>query len=411
MKIWLKLLIGGALGVLLGFFLPAHSPGVQEFFQFLADLILRIGRYLLFPLIFSSLAIGIFKLRENKKALRVFLRTLVYLILASLGLTIIGTLSVLILSPSRIPIIIERGVPLPILTLADYLKELFPSNLFNIFNDSGNFLLPLVFLALLLGVNLNFDKQITRPVTQFLDSLSQIFYRINDLLVEVMGIGMIALSAWLVIQVRMIPSLELFRQLLLVLLVDSLILVLGVFPWLIYFLVPGRGNPYKWIYAALAPGLGAFFSGDSYFSLSCLLKTGRENLGVPRRAGSVIYPLFSLFGKAGTGMVTGISFMVILKSYSSLGITFSGVLWVILFAFLLSFLTGNYPALGFWASISFMCSLYGQDLQEGYLILSPIVPLLTSFSVFLDVMVSALASFLVAEHEGMRKDVELSNFV
>ena len=409
MKIWLKLLIGSALGIILGFILPANSTDTQELFKTMAEIIIKIGRYLLYPLVFFSLTVGIFTLRESNKGLRVFLRTIAYMLIFSLGLTIIGTLSVLMLSSFRIPIIIERGQALPVLKLADYFRNVFSSNLFAIFADNGNFLLPVVFLALILGINMSWDKQLTRPVVQLFDSFSQIFYRINDLLAEIMGIGMIALSTWLVIQMRMVPSLELFRQLIIVLLIDVVIIVGGVFPLLIYFLVPGRRNPYKWIYAALAAGLSAFFSGDNYFSQSFLIKTGRENMGVPRRVGAFTYPMFALFGKAGTSMVTGISFIVILKSYSSLGIA-ADVPWVILIAFLLSFLTGNYPALGFLASIAFMCNLYGQDLQEGYLVLSPIIPLLSSFSVFLDVMTSAIGSLLIAEHEHMRKDPEIHNF-
>ena len=410
MKIWLKLFIGSLIGVLLGIYLPINGSA-QSFFQVASEMIIRIGRYLLFPMVFFSLLIGIFKLRESKKTVRVYARTVVYLVLFSAALTLLGTLSVLILSPSRIPIIIEQGSPLGIQPFPEYLRELFPLNLFQIFNNSGNFLLPVFFLALLMGLNLSFDKQLTRPAVQLFDSLSRIFYRINDLFVEVAGIGMIALGTWLILQIRMTPSLELFWQLLLVLLADTLVITLGLFPALIYLLDPRRGNPYRWLYGALAPGLAAALSGDNYFSIPFLIKAGHENLGIPRRIGSTTFPLFALFGKAGTGLVTGVSFVVILKSYSSLGLTFSGVLWVMLFSFLLSFLTGNYPSLGFLASIAFMCTLYGQGLEEGYLILTPVIPLLVSFSVFLNVMTSAVASLLVAEHEDLRKDVELPQFI
>ncbi|MDR1893885.1 MAG: cation:dicarboxylase symporter family transporter [Spirochaetales bacterium] len=407
MKIWIKLLIGAGVGCLLGFFLPADSQGVQDVFRLFSEITLRLGRFLIFPLVFFTLILGIYQLRENKKCLRVFLRIFVYMAIAGLGLTIIGAVSALFFS-FRLPIIIEEGSPLPILSGADYLAALFPANLFEIFTaPGGNFLLPLGFLAALIGINLNFDHQTTHPVVQLCDALSRIFLRINGFLVEILGLGMIGLAAWGLIQLRMSPAIELFRPVFLVLTVDTALIFFGIFPLCLHFLIPGRPNPYRFIYALLAPALAAFFSGDDYFCLPVLIKNGPENLGIPRRVGALSYPLFALFGKAGTGLVTSLSFMVILRSYSSLQLSFTGVLWIILFAFLLSFLTGNYPALGFAAAIALMCRLYGRDIQDGYLILAPAIPLLMGFSVLLNAAVSQVVSLLAAEHERLRRDVPL----
>ncbi|MBI9103288.1 MAG: dicarboxylate/amino acid:cation symporter [Spirochaetales bacterium] len=411
MKIWFKLLFGAIIGIILGIFLPANGGTTLDFLKQFSDTIIRIGRYALFPLLFFSLATGIFKLRENKKTVRVYLRTIIYMILFSAVLTIIGALTVLLLSPARIPIIIEQGAPLEVKNLAQYIEALLPLNFFSIFNSQGNFLLPIFGGALIIGLNLNFDKQITMPAIDFFDAMSRIFSRINDLIVEVMGFGMIVLGSYLTMQIRVTPSLELFRQLLLVLSADFILIVFGLFPAMLYLLTPGKENPYKWLYSTIAPAISAFLSGDNFFALPYLIKTGHDNLGIPRRVGSTTFPLFAIFGKAGTGLVTAVSFVVILKSYSSLGITINGIIWVIGVSFLLSFLTGNYPAAGFLVAISFMCTLYGQGLEEGYLILTPIIPLLISFSVILNTISSAVASFLIAEHEDMRKDVEVENYI
>ena len=410
MKIWLKLFIGAILGIGLGFFLPLDdSP--REFFAFLAEIIVSIGRYVLYPLVFFSIAIGAYKLKQNKKTLGVTLRAGICLILFSGLFAILGTLSVLLLSPARIPIIIEEGSPLAIPGIMETLRALFPRNLFQIFNDPGNYLLPVAFLGLVVGFNLSFNNQVTRPIRDFLDALSQVFFRINSLVVEIMGIGMIALSAYFILQLRSTPALELFTQLLVVLLVDLLVITFAIIPLLFYFFTPDRRNPYRWLYALAAPALAGIISGDNYFSMAVLIKTGHTNLGIPRQVGALTYPFFALFGKAGTALVTGVSFVVILKSYSSLGITLEGVLWVMAYAFLLSFITGNYPALGFLAGISLMCGLYGQGMEEGYLILTPVIPLLVNVGVFLNVITAGTASFLVAEGEKLRKEVKISNFV
>ena len=52
-----------------------------------------------------------------------------------------------------------------------------------------------------------------------------------------------------------------------------------------------------------------------------------------------------------------------------------------------------------------LCSIYGKGLQEGYLILRAIAPLLVSFGAFVDVFVSALVSLLVAREENVWTEV------
>jgi len=183
-----------------------------------------------------------------------------------------------------------------------------------------------------------------------------------------------------------------------------------VYPALLYFL-GGRQNPYKWLYAVVAPALTAFFSGDNYLSVVMLAKHGKENLGVPRRVGSAVYPLFAVFGRTGTALVASATFLLVLKSYSSLEITFGQVLWTLLFSLLISLTLGTVPGLGAYVALSTLCALYGRGLQEGYLILRPIAPLLISFGVLLDVLTSAFLSFLVAKHEQIAQEVDAYDFV
>ena len=132
---------------------------------------------------------------------------------------------------------------------------------------------------------------------------------------------------------------------------------------------------------------------------------------MPRMVGSAIYPLFAVLGRAGTAMVSGVSFILILRSYSSLEITFLQTLWVMLFSFLVSFVLGAVPGNGAFFSVFMMCSIYAKGLQEGYLILRAIAPFLVSFGAFVDVFSSALASLLVAREENVWTEVEPASFI
>lgn len=410
MKIWIKYLIGAVIGIALGLLLPSDNEKIISVFGFIQELIINIGRYTLIPLIFFSLTYGTFELRQEGKILRVYGRLIGYTVLITFILVVLGSVSVLVFSPVRIPIINESAKVLATPDIKSILLNLVPRNFFRVFINEGNILYPLIFLSLLLGVNCNFDRLVTKPVVQFFDSISRIFYHINSLIIELLGIGIIPLAANLILQLRLNPERILFKQLALILGIDAAIIIFGVFP-LILFFFGGRQNPYKWIYAALSSAIAGFVSRDSFFTLSIVTKHGKESYGIPRKVGSSTFPILSVIGKAGTAMVASVGFLLIMKSYSSLGITWFQFFWVLLFSLLTSFLLGSAPATGSLVAISLLCKFYGRGIEEGYLILNGIMLVLISFGVCIDVISHTVISLLVAKHESMHQEIEVNNFI
>jgi aerobic C4-dicarboxylate transport protein len=406
MKIWIKLLIGSLIGLAAGFFIPVQAQGL---FDSISSLLVGIGRYALFPFIFFSLGIGTSELRQEKRLLRVYFSVFKYMVLAAGLLIIIGTLSVLVFPPERIPILIEADRAFTPVSAIEGLKAVFPRNLFAVFFGSGDFLLPIVVLAFLLGLNMDFDRQLTRPVVQLFDSLSRIFYHLNSLVVELFAIALIAIAAARVSHLSH-AELGMYKQIIIIVAVDVVIVAFGVFPVALY-LMGIRENPYRWLYASIGPAIAGLFTGDQYVSLGILSKHGKESLGVPRMVGSAVYPLYAILGRAGTAMVATVSFILILRSYSSLEITFLQTLWVMFFSFIVSFILGAMPGNGAFYAVFMLCSLYAKGLQEGYLILRTIAPLLVSFGVFIDILSSAFVSVLIAREENVWTEVEAENFI
>jgi Na+/H+-dicarboxylate symporter len=407
MKIWIKLLVGSIIGLVAGFFIPVSAQG---FFDSLTGLLVGVGRYVLFPFIFFSLGMGTSELRQEKRLLRVYFSAFKYLVLSAALLIIIGTISVLVFPPERIPIttIVAEKTFVPV-GVMDGLKSLFPRNLFAVFFVSGDFLLPLMVLAFLLGVNMDFDRQLTRPIVQLFDSLSRIFYHLNSLIVELFAIALIAMAASRVSHLSH-ADLGMYKQIIIILAVDAVVVAFGVFPGALY-LLGIKENPYRWLYAAIGPAIAGLFTGDAYITLGVLSKHGKESLGVPRMVGSAVYPLFAVLGRAGTAMVASVSFFLVLRSYSTLEITFLQTLWVMFFSFIVSFILGAAPGMGAFYALFMLCSLYATGLQEGYLILQTIAPLLVSFGAFLDVLCSAFTSLLIAREENVWTEVAMENFI
>jgi aerobic C4-dicarboxylate transport protein len=407
-KIWIKLLIGSIIGVLLGVFVPASGRSM-EVFSYLSRLLIQVGRYVVFPLVFFSVMAGTYELRREKRMLPVYGRIVLYLVLAAVLLVVVGMVTLLVFSPERIPIIVEQQRSFQLPTLQETLLSLFPSNLFQALVGSGNLLLPVMLVALLVGINLTFDLRITSPVVQLVDSLTRIFYHLNSLMCELFGFAMVVIGAYFIMTVKG-SDLALFKQIFIILGINCALVIFAIYPALLY-LLGERKNPYKWLYAVIGPALVGFLSGDNYLSVTMLVKHGRENLGVPRRVGSATYSVFAVFGRAGSAMVAAAGFLLVLKSYSSLEVSFLQVLWTLAFSVLVSLFLGPVPGLGAYVALSTLCAMYGRGLQEGYLILNPIAPLLVSFGAILDVITSAFASFLVARHQQVHEEVDIYDFV
>ena len=408
MKIWMKLLTGIAAGILAGLFLPDIWSNIRIIEQ-VADITISIGRYILFPLVFFSVINGIHSLIQKKKVVGVLSRSILYLVIASAFLAVFGTVSVLLLSPERIPVFIQENTQIALPGFYDTILSIFPRNFFAVFFQNGNMILPVFIAAALIGFNLNFDKVVTRTAVQLFESLSGIFRHINSFIIELMGFFIFPMAWYTTEQLLNTAELDVFRQMLFAITADILILIFIIYPIILYF-ATGRKNPYKWIYAALAPALAALASGDSLFCLSIQMKNSSANMGSKPEASSISLPLLAVFGKAGTAMITGISFIVILKSYSSLGLNLQGVIWVSAFAFLSSFIVGPFPGTGVFVAVSLLCSIYGRGIEEGYLILKPILPILFSVSVLLDTLTNSIISMIVSQNAGLFEEIPASEF-
>lgn len=410
MKVWLKLLLGAAVGVALGLFLPLPARADGSLILQFNDFILSLGRFALFPLVFFSTAVALSELQKEKRLWSTLVRSVIYMALGTVLLVLVGALFILLFSPERIPITSRRETELIFRSWNDTLANLVPKNLFQILTGGADFLLPVYVLAFVLGLHFSFDRAVTEPTVTLFDSLSRILYHLNSFVVEVLGFGMIVLSAAWLTQVRLIQDIQLYVQVFAVLSVAAVVVIFVVLPAVLWFF-GGRENPFKWIFGMMGAGLGAFFSGDSFFSLSLATRLSRENLGVPRKVGAVTLPLFAMFGRAGTALTSTIAFFIILKSYSSLEISLEQILWTVTFASLLSFALPSVPGLGAYINLSLLCNLYGRGYENGYLTLQPVLPILVSFSALLDIYVGSLAALLVTRHGKMQKIIPPKLFI
>ncbi|MDR0718695.1 MAG: cation:dicarboxylase symporter family transporter [Treponema sp.] len=410
MKVWLKLLLGSLLGVLLGALLPYGNQSVLGVLAWAEKLAVGIGRYAVVPILVFSLTIAIYELRQDGRFWGLVFRSFLMILACAVFVVAAGILATLFFPPARIPILIEEQLEPVSLQTAQSVLALFPANMFSALVSDGVYLLPVYIFAFFLGMGLSYDRNYTKPVIALIDSLSRIFYHVAAFFSEILGLVMIALAAYWAIRFHSVLKADVFRDLILLLGIFSVVLGFIILPLFLYFLKPKR-SPWVVLYGSLGPALGAFFSGDINFSLPVILRHVKENLGTRRRSNAVTVTFFTVFGRAGSAMVAAMAFIVIIKSYSSLEINPGDYVAIGARAVLISFLLARHPGDGAYTALAVLGLGYGRGFEAGYLILKPLAFYLIAVGTFLDVMITTYSSYALARISGFQEDKPVGHYI
>ncbi|MGP1439742.1 MAG: dicarboxylate/amino acid:cation symporter [Treponema sp.] len=408
MKIWIKYLIGITLGITIAFLFPQDSELANNIVIFLQDIAIKIGKYSLFPFLFFTLILGTYKLKENGSIFKVIFFSSLFVIVISFLCSMFALLN--IFSSPRVPIFQEEGALNAMLGIKEAFLRIFPPNAFLSFSENL-FILPICIFAIFIGSACANDKLNSRPLLQLFDSLSRLFYSIMAFFVDILSIGLIAISAYWMISFRQLLLNKAFVRFIALLFIDGLVIILVIYP-IILKICCREINPYKVIYASIAPMVVAFFSGDANLTLNVLFRHANESLGVRRRMTSFVLPFLSTFARAGSAMVITTSFLVIITSYSSLGMSnFWDMMYIVLISVLLSFCISHCAKEGVYIAISAVCAMYGNGFESGFLILHPAIFFMASIATAIDAITALVGVYIISYHLQMANTRELRFFI
>ncbi len=405
MRIWVRYLLGTIIGVTLGFFLPLAAGDTAAILIDISALIVSVGRVLLFPLLFFAMIIATDELHSDGALLRTGVRTVFWTVVTTVIATVVGILTIVLLSPQRIPPMVQEGQPTAVPSLVAELQQGLPANMFQIFVLDESALAGILLVGLLVGSNLRFDRGITSPVSLVADSANRIFYRLNSMLVEVLGVFLIVPAAAVIVMMRGVRDLHLFGQFLLVVLAAALVVAVVIYPVTILLMDRRNARPLRWLGSMGAPALAALTSGDSYFALGTILRIEKEELDVHRRFGGTVTPFAALYGRAGSAMMSMAGILLVIRSYTALDIGFTDLVQLAVAAVFYSFLLARTPAGGVLLMLSFLATRYGRGMEESYLILLPVMPVLERIGAVLDTMTVGFITQITAKtrSRGLRR--------
>ena len=409
MKVWIKYLIGIALGLAAAFIIPSANPAAMAAISAASEFAVRAARYTVLPLMFFGVSMAVFKLRNSNQLTKTALWTIGAILGTTLILTVLGLISILIFKLPRIPITGEKMTDLPSIVLKKMVMQLLPYSGFNSIAD-GAYLLPCFIFAGFAGAGCSTDQVASKPLVSFLDSAAKVCYSIMTFFIEWVSIGMIAIACYWMVSAKAIFASRIYTPLILMLTIDFILVIALIYPLIIRFLCNDL-HPMNVLFASITPILAAFFSADSNMSLPVNLRHARESLGQYQQAADVSVSLFSIFGRGGSALVTAICFVTILRSYSSLGFTAFDVVWIFVTTFAISLVLGAIPQGGTFVALTVLCTMYSRGFEAGYLLLKPAAPILCSFAAALDAASAMFSSYVVAVKTKQFEHVELKHYI
>ncbi|MDC7231608.1 MAG: cation:dicarboxylase symporter family transporter [Spirochaetales bacterium] len=413
----MKYTISAVLGVGLALLLPDSSL-IDSIFRTIAEITLRAGRFIAFPLVFFTLSVSVCQLRRSRDLLKISLKLLALSAGAVLLYTVVAVGLSFILPVQRIPILTDStgwqsAIPFRNSVFnpgaAESLRALLPVNSFEIFQNPGDFILPALLFAFILGTQLYRDREEAEPVFNLFDSFSRMFYMMTGLFTTLLVFTVFSLSYDAVRLINEIPDMSSYFSLIRLVGAASLLLLFVLQPLALYLLT--KRNPYKEMMTFLPGLITALFSGDSFINMLVLIKTLKENGGVKRKLSGLSIPFFTLFSRSGSAMITAISMLTILKSYSSLELTAFQIFWIIGISILVSYTLFAQSYLGIYTALITACSLYGRGLTDGYVLILPLLPVLTLTAGLLDTANTAFLTLCFGEDKDLRIPEEQEDFI
>ena len=335
----LQIVVAFILAILVGVFMGEKASVVQP----LGDLFLRLIRFIIVPLILSTIIVGITSAGDMKKLSRLGGKTITYYLITGLLAVTIGLGAGLIFSPgSGLDITLSETAAEPkespgVITT---LLNIIPTNPVESLVTGA--VLQIIFFAIFLGIGIVMVGEKARPVLHFFEGLSEIMYKITAIVMKLVPIGIFGLLAPIVGTYGLAVLLPLIK----VIIAMAVAAIIHVA--IIYSLAVkkfGKMSPIAFFKGIFPAAAVAFSTCSSAGTLPVTMKNTQENLGVSKETSSFVLPLGATINMDGTAIYLGIATLFIAQ-YFGVDLSFTQLLMVALVATLASIGAAGVPGAG-----------------------------------------------------------------
>lgn len=196
-NLFLRVMLGFALGVLAGWLLPELSTGAH----FVGEMYLNLIRLMIIPIVFCAVFGGIANIRDGALLRRIGLRTVALYVVMFAASSLVSLAIAWTIRPGLGTVfentpVYEGSVAAP--TVAGFFTNIIPTNIIQAAAD-GETLPVILFSAVFAVAILNIGEQ-GRPVLDFMNSLSAALFKMLGYFMELSPLGVLSLMAYSVAQ-------------------------------------------------------------------------------------------------------------------------------------------------------------------------------------------------------------------
>ena len=416
LPLYLKILIGMAVGVLLGVLAVISGIGwlVCDYIKPFGIIFLNLLKLVAMPLIFASLVTGIAGLSDITKLSRIGVKTIsLYLITTVLAITV-GLLLVNMIKPGqsfpeqkRVELLTKYAPDVSGRQLAvdnlksesplQFLVDIIPDNIVNAASNNAN-MLQVIFFAMVFGLAIVMVKHPNVVVVRdFVSGLNEVILKIIDFIMRFAPFGVMALLAALIVDFsgdNVADSLHLFTTLglyAIVVIAGLLFVALVLYP--IFLKLFSGIRPIDFYRTMFPVQLVAFSTSSSAATLPVTMDRVEKGLGVSNEITSFVLPIGVTINMDGTSLYQAVAAVFIAQVFG-IDLTFTQQLTIVLTATLASIGAAGVPGAGIVMLIIVLNSV-GLPVEGLALILAidrPLDMLRTVLNVTGDAMVATMVA-------------------
>lgn len=392
--IW-QIIIAFILAIVVGVIFGEKTKYVQP----LGDLFLRLIKFIIIPLILSTIIVGVTSSGDIKKLGRLGGKTITYYLVTSLIAISIGLGAGYIFSPGTgadVTVTETAEAPAETEGVIQTLLNIIPTNPIESLTNGD--ILQIIFFAIFIGIGITIVGEKAKPVQQFFDGLAEIMYKITGLIMVLVPIGIFGLLAPIIGAHGLSVLLPLLK------LIFAMFVACLIHAGLVYSSAVktfGQMSPLRFFKGIFPAAAVAFSTSSSAGTLPVTMKNTQENLGVSKETSSFILPLGATINMDGTAIYQGIA-VVFIAQYFGTTLTFSQLLMVALIGTLASIGTAGVPGAGL---IMLTMVLAAVNLPlEGIALIAGIDRILDMMRTSVNIVGDASASVVVEASERKREE-------
>src|SRR5699024_1182466 len=392
--IW-QIIIAFILAIVVGVIFGEKTKYVQP----LGDLFLRLIKFIIIPLILSTIIVGVTSSGDIKKLGHLGGKTITYYLVTSLIAISIGLGAGYIFSPGTgadVTVTETAEAPAETEGVIQTLLNIIPTNPIESLTNGD--ILQIIFFAIFIGIGITIVGEKAKPVQQFFDGLAEIMYKITGLIMVLVPIGIFGLLAPIIGAHGLSVLLPLLK------LIFAMFVACLIHAGLVYSSAVktfGQMNPLRFFKGIFPAAAVAFSTSSSAGTLPVTMKNTQENLGVSKETSSFILPLGATINMDGTAIYQGIA-VVFIAQYFGTTLTFSQLLMVALIGTLASIGIAGVPGAGL---IMLTMVLAAVNLPlEGIALIAGIDRILDMMRTSVNIVGDASASVVVEASERKREE-------